>query len=298
MKLENSRLQVIFADPEQLKTQRFDHTAMVSQVVLDGKYTFCTPEQVLPARRTTFGFGLSGEFVLTGAAEAAEGGEWFCKPGVGLMMQLSDNMPYDMWKQYELQPFPVTAETAAEQIIFRQKAIPRGGYAVDIEKAFSLRDNRLVLDISVRNTGDLAITLQEYQHNFVCLEGMPVGEGHVLDLPCDCLLSEVEHQTLRQGDEITLPSAVRVEGASVIWEQDMNGKILYHRSEAVDPAGPHRWTLRHLRSDVSVSEEVGFCPSRVDIWSVEHCVCPEFYHTVHLAPGESAHWCRTWSFND
>lgn len=297
MKLENSRLQVTFADPGQLKTQRFDHTAMVSQVVLDGKYTFCTPEQVLPARRTTFGFGLSGEFVLTGAAEAAGTGEWFCKPGVGLMLQLSAGASYDMWQPYELQPFPVTAETAPEQIIFRQKAIP-GGYSVDIEKAFSLRENRLVLDISVRNTGNRAFVLQEYQHNFVSLEGMPVGEGYVLDLPCDSLLQEAAHQTLRQGDEIMLPSAVRVEGASVIWEQDMNEKILYHRSEAVDPNPPHRWTLRHLRSAVSVSEQTDFCPSRIDIWSVEHCICPEFYHTVRLSPGETAHWRRTWTFDD
>lgn len=298
MKLENARLQVKFAGPEQLQSQRFDRTAMVAEVILDGRYAFCTPEQVLPTRRTTLGRGLCGEFVLEGAAEAAGAGQWFCKPGVGLMKQTDRGMPYDMWKQYELRPFPVTAERTAEQVIFRQKGIPCGGYAVDIEKAFSLRDNRLVLDISVRNAGERDCILQEYQHNFLSLEGMPVGEGYVLDLGCDKALPRIVNETLRQGDEITLPSAVRVEGTSVFWEKDMKERILYHRSEEADPSAPHRWTLRHLRSRVSVSEETGFCPSRIDIWSVEHCACPEFYQTVRLAPGEAAHWRRVWTFND
>lgn len=296
MKLENERLHVRFADPELVQTQRFDHTAIVTEVILEGKYSFCTPEQVLPGRRTTNGIGLCGEFVLAGAAESARAGEWFCKPGVGLLKQLEGGMPFDMWKHYEVRPFAVTADSTSDQILFRQSAVPSGGYAVDIEKAFCLRGNRLMLDITVRNTGDKEWVLQEYQHNFVSLEGMEIGPGYVLDLCCDKTLSQIEGKTLRQGDEIHLPSAVRFEKNSVFWEKDMREKILYHRSEEIAPGMPRCWTLRHLRSGASVSEETNFCPTRIDIWSVEHCACTEFYQTVRLAPGEEAHWRRTWTF--
>ena len=114
MKLSNHRLSVTVADPAAIETQRFDRTALIEQVVLDGKYTFCTPEQMLPGRRTTFGVGLAGEFVLEGAAEQAKAGELFVKPGVGLMEQLSDNAPYDIWKNYPLRPLAVTARQRGE----------------------------------------------------------------------------------------------------------------------------------------------------------------------------------------
>lgn len=297
MKLENERLRVAFAAPEELCTQRFDHTAQVSEVILDGKYAFCTPEQVLPGRVTTEGRGLCGEFVLAEAAEAAKAGQWFCKPGVGLLKQLADGAPYDMWKSYECRPFRVTAELTSDRAVFRQAAIP-GSYAVDVGKVFTLEENRLILDITLTNSGEKACFVQEYQHNFVSLEGKAIDRGYILDLACDRTLAQIEGSTLRQGDEIRLPSAVAASENRVVWEKEMTGKVLYHRSGDIDPGKPYRWTLRHTHSPASVTEETDFCPTRIDIWAVEHCVCTEFYNACAIAPGEQAHWRRTWRFED
>lgn len=297
MKMENERLQVTFAEPGEVPTQRFDNTAIVTRVVLDGTHAFCTREQVLPGRRTTNGVGLCGEFVLNGAAENAKAGEWFCKPGVGLLRQREDHLPYDMWKTYEVRPFAVTVQSGDGEVIFRQEALPDGGYGVDIEKAFRLEGNSLVLDIRVRNAGTERCSLQEYQHNFVSLAGLPVSEGYILELPCDKSLEEIEGKTLRQGDEIVLPSAVRVRGDKVLWKRDMDGRVLYHRLETVDQQPPYRWRLCHSQQTASVAEETDFRPSRIDVWAVEHCVCAEFYHAVELAPGETAHWQRVWTFD-
>lgn len=296
MKLENGRLQVSFAEAGELQTQRFDHTAVITQVVLDGMHSFCTPEQVRPGRRSTNGIGLCGEFVLNGAAEQAKAGEWFCKPGVGLLRQTEDHLPFDMWKTYEIRPFAVTVQSIDGEVIFRQNAIPGGGYGVDIEKAFRLENNSLILDIRVRNVGTQTCCLQEYQHNFVSLAGTPVSEGYVLELGCDGSLREIEHKTLRQGDETVLPSAVRAGEDKVFWERDMDGRILYHRSETVMQKPPFGWRLYHSRQKTSVAEKTDFCPSRIDVWAVEHCVCAELYHTVQLKPGETAHWQRVWMF--
>lgn len=293
MELKNEWLQVTFGA---LSTQRFDRTAAVS-VVLDGQYAFCTPEQVLSHRRTCGGRGLCGEFVLPGAAESAKAGEWFLKPGVGLMKQNVDGAPYDMWKTYECRPFAVTAEIGTEQAVFRQKGAA-GGVGLEIEKRYSLEENRLILEISATNIGEKPLELQEYQHNFLSIDGLPVGQGYLLELPCDKTVSTITEKTLRQGDEISLPSAVTVAGSEVRWQSDMTEKILYHRSEDIDAAAPSRWTLKHENSSVSVTEETDFTPTRIDVWSVEHCVCPEFYQTVHLAPGETARWKRTWTFGD
>lgn len=295
--LENHRLRIAFSDPSRLKNPRFDRTAMVTEVTLDEAYRFCTPEQVLPHRRTTHGMGLCGEFVLEGPAEEAAAGQRFLKPGVGLLKQVRNGAPYDMWMPYEAEFLPVTVTREENRLTFVQKAAACGGYAVDIEKRFCLRENSLVLDITAANSGEKPIALGEYQHNFLSLEGMPIGPGYVLELSCDKRLPEIVGQTLRQGDEIVLPSAVRAEEGRILWRDNLDGKVMYHRSEDIDPDAPYRWMLRHMDSTVSVSEETDFRPSRIDIWAVEHCVCTEFYHSAFLAPGEKACWRRIWTFS-
>lgn len=296
MRLDNERLHITFAEPKEVQTQRFDHSAIVKQVILDDQYAFCTPEQVIAGQRTTNGIGLCGEFVLDGAAEAVRAGEWFCKPGVGMLRQTEDHKPYDMWQVYEIRPFTVEVRHREKEMIFRQKAIICGGYGIDIEKAFRLEGNRLILDIFARNAGRKSCVLQEYQHNFLSLENNPVGPGYVLQVPCDGDLKRIEGRTLLQGDERPMPSAVRVQDDRVHWAEKMDRLVLYHRSENVRIKANHMWKMQHVKSKISVQEQVSFCPSRIDVWAVEHCICPEFYHRVQLAPGELAHWRRTWTF--
>lgn len=295
MKLENKRLQVSFAAPEEIQTQRFDNTAIVNQVILDNIYPFCTQEQLLPNRRNTYGMGLCGEFVLE-TAENAKRDEWFFKPGVGLLKQLEDYQPYDIFKTYETRPFPVTMEKTDHEVISYQNGIPCNGYCLDIKKTFHLEDTSLILDIYVQNTGTKVCNLKEYQHNFVSLQNLPIENGYILEVPCDKNLKEIENKTLRQGDEITLPSAVSVHEDKVYWINNMENRILYHISEKIQEDELYRWSLRHTNTPLSITEQTSFRPSQIVIWAVEHCICAEFYHTVQIVPGETTHWRRTWHF--
>lgn len=295
MKLDNSRLLVQFAPQEAVKTQRFDRTAMVEQVTLDGKYTFCTQEQLLPQRRTTFGFGLCGEFVLEGAAEEAAAGEWFAKPGVGLLRQKEDGMPWDMWQHYDCRPFPVSVRQEEEKRTFCQSGEAENGYGFRIEKTFFLRNNALVMEVAVCNIGEKSAVLKEYQHNFLSLNAQPVGPGYRLEIPCDGNLSQIVGKTLRQGDEASLPGAVCMEGQAVCWTQDMDQKIVYHSSRSIRETSHWGWKLSF--GNLSATEELSVCPSRVDVWSIEHCVSPELYCSAVIAPGQTARWRRTWTFD-
>ena len=296
MKLKNNRLEITFADACDITSPRFDHTAWITEVLLDNNYSFCMPEQLLPHRRNSHGSGLCGEFVLA-TGELAKAGEYFFKPGVGHVKQTNDFQRFNIFGTYEFKAFQVTAEQISDtEISFYQKGIPCNGYCVDIRKNYHLQDNRLTLEIEATNTGSEAFSLSEYQHNFVSLDGMPTEPGYILELPCDKNLLGIEQATLRQVDEALLPSAVYVQASEIHWKESMDEKILYHESSDIDPKAPARWILRHEQSPISVTEEVDFCPSMVIIWSVEHCICPEFYNTIQLTPGETARWHRTWTF--
>lgn len=296
MKLKNERLKITFTNPSEMFSPRFSHAGFITEVLLDDKWQFCMPEQILPNRRNSKGCGLSGEFVLA-TGELAKEGEWFFKPGVGLVKQTADFQRFNIFGTYEVKPFPVTIEHTDDQTItFFQKGTVWNGYGADIRKTYHLQDNQLILDIEVANIGTESFELNEYQHNFVSLDQIPSGPGYHLTLPCDKNLKMIEQATLRQGDEHPMPSAVYVQGNTIYWNQSLNQRILYHESYEIDENASRHWILKHENCPVSIREDVDFCPSMIIVWAVEHCICAELYHTVQLAQGETTCWQRRWTF--
>lgn len=296
MKLKNERLEITFTHPTEMTSPRFAHAGFITEVLFDEKWQFCMPEQILSGRRNSNGCGLSGEFVLA-TGELAKEGEWFFKPGVGLVKQTSNFQRFNIFGTYEVQPFSVTIEQVNEQsITFSQNGAVCNGYGADIRKTYHLKDNQLILDIEVTNIGSERMELSEYQHNFVSLDQLPVGPGYQLTLPFDQNISQLEHATLQWGDEQPMPSAVYVQGNTVYWNDTLDNRILYHESYDIDTDAPASWTLAHTNCPVSIHEETDFTPSMIIVWAVEHCICAELYQTVHLAPGETACWQRRWLF--
>ena len=296
MELKNKRLKITFAEAGELTTPRFDHTGFITHVLLDDKYQFCMPEQFIEGRRNSNGRGLCGEFVIA-TGELAKEGEWFQKPGVGLIKQTADFQKFNIFGTYEAQFAPVEIFKKRKTTVgFFQKGIPCNGYCVDIKKTFHLQNNQLILEIEAINTGSKELELSEYQHNFLSLDNLPVGPGYILELPCDENVAQLENATLRWGDEFPMPSIVSVKGSTVSWTAIADNRVLYHESYNIKNKAPYHWRLSHKQSSLSVKEEVSFFPSMLIVWSVEHCICAEFYHTVKLMPGECTHWTRTWTF--
>ena len=298
MKLKNNRLEITFKASSKMNTPRFCHVGFITEVLLDGKYQFCTPEQFISSRRNSKGEGLCGEFVLA-TGELAKAGEWFHKPGVGLVKQTADYQRFNIFGTYEVHSAPVEVKYQTEDsVCFFQRGILCNGYCTDIQKTYRLQDNQLILEIEVTNTGSKEFELSEYQHNFMALENLPVGPGYLLDLPCDDNINALSDATLRWGDEAKMPSIVSVQGSTIRWTGSADNRVLYHESYNVKPDAPCHWRLRHAQSPLSVMEEVSFQPGMIIVWSVEHCICAEFYQTVKLLPGEQAQWTRTWTFEN
>lgn len=134
-------------------------------------------------------------------------------------------------------------------------------------------------------------------YNFISLDQIPSGPGYKLTLSCDKNISQMEHSTLRWGDEQPMPSAVYVQGNTVHWNETLDNRILYHESYDIDTNTPAYWTLQHENCPVSISEKIDFIPSMIIVRAVEHCICAELYQTIQLEPGETSCWQRKWTFD-
>lgn len=284
MILENERLRVEVSEPgDAYHRMRFDWTGVVTQVTLDGKHTFCTIE--LPKGMTgpdSEGVGLTNDFGLSmpvGWDEAAVG-EGFPKLAVGTLTKTFDGK-YDHMRDYPLIPTAKRAWQEGEEIRFSIDPLPCMGYAASFDKRIWIEGTSLFIETTMRNVGDRAIHTNEYNHNFVAVDGLPMDEG---------LTVEFSGKPTPQ------------EGAFPLL--DFDGNLLSFRGVpqvfwfGVDvPAEVGvRFTLRDTRAGVGMRERGDFPMAGMNVWGKEHTVCPETFVALDLEPGESYTWTRCWDF--
>ena len=286
------------SEPE---SERFDSSCVVSQVTLHGKHRFCQPEQLEEDRITCYGFGLCAEFVMDETGKEARKGELFPKPGIGLLTQIEDGKPYDMWSHYQIQRFPKTWTFGEDWIEFHEEPVPCRRISLDISRRLQQDQNRLVLSTQIRNLGDRRVRFSEYQHNFVSIDDLRIGKGYCLEIPFDGTIADFPASFRRRSMyERIEDSVVRVEGRKIFWTDGMEDLTYHKTTEEKDilSCGEYRWTLSHRNSEASVSETVGFRPWRMVLWGIEHCICTEVYHLIEIAPGKTDRYSRVWQFDD
>lgn len=300
--IKNHRLEVCFRyDPAKVFSERFESIGVMDKITLDGKYNFCEPEQYIADRVTCHGVGLCGEYVWDELAEEAAPGDKFPKLGVGLLTQCPDGGAYDMWKHYEVEPFPVHAQFGEDYAVFVQEPVSCLGVAARITKKVWLEENSIHTCTTVENTGERPLKLGEYQHNFVSINGLRTGSGYHLSVPFDGTLQDIEQAAFQQGDfSHRLSGFMQVFDGTVHWVRDMDGYSYHKITEQKDlhmENGAY-WRLTHDAVPLCIEEYISFTPERLVMWGIEHCICAEVYVPISVLPGETQSWERTWVFHD
>ncbi|QHW32390.1 hypothetical protein GZH47_17290 [Paenibacillus rhizovicinus] len=285
--LRSSRLAVTVKHPGEVGGARFDRTGFVTEVVLDGKHTFCAYE--LPGIwDPTKGAGLCGEFSNHRALgyDEAKPGEWFPKFGVGLLRRESDK-GYEFMKPYEVRPYEVDIDQEDESVLqFTVHPEECLGYAVRYRKRLKAEQDSLRVDYELFNAGSRPIETNEYAHNFVCFDGETVGPDYTLAFTGE-----------RSSSFKVLVGDIRAEEESVEWGsvpvKDFYGRLYPGGEGGAMPSG---WTLVHRPSGVRMSEDCGFPVELIAVWGMAHNVSPEVFAPVRIAPGETLTWSRTYRF--
>ena len=130
--------------------------------------------------------GPAEEFPRPQGFDTAKVGEAFVKLGVGLLRKAADT-PYSCYESYEIvNPGTRSVRTTPTSVEFtHQLADARTGFEYVYRKTVSVDPNRPDLHIAhtLHNTGQVAIKTEQYNHNFLTLDGAQVGPSFVIALP-------------------------------------------------------------------------------------------------------------------
>lgn len=270
---------------------RFDRAGYISDVVLDGGIHFCASEPRNLAHPNSGGRGLCNEFRFDPSAEAKIG-EYFPKFGVGLIRK-EDEEPYSFYREYkDVLPFNVEFTRTENEAVFVTLPQPCLGYAIRTVKTISVQGETLTMDTEVENVGEKAITMNEFCHNFISIDGMAVGSDYTLSLPN---IPDLGHERLhnRRG----FSGAMRGNGKGLTFCEftaiDTDYAVM---GSDMDKALPFTWEMTHRGARAFVKGEDHLHPKFLAVWGVDHMLSPEVVYEFTIKPGETHQWRRNWTF--
>jgi hypothetical protein len=313
--IHSSRLGVEIARPGAIySASRFDWTAFITQVTLDGQHTFCVPESY-DIDKSTGGSGLCSEFGIEAPIgyDDCPPGETFPKLGIGLLVRPDDG-PYVFMKPYTIQQqFPVKIDQGEDCVTFTVEPLETRGYAARTIKRLTVHDNRLEVDVTLENVGQKPIRTTEYSHNFLGIDQMAMGPDYILRLAAPVQAMDVSKiyrkflpwylRILPKGiinpmirDRVAQGNrALRIDGAEISLTETPTSPF-YLRLEGQPKADGPQWELEYRPAGIKVRESDDFTPLHVAVWGAGHVISAEVFIDLNVQPGESVHWVRQYEF--
>lgn len=267
---------------------RFDWTGFIQQVTLaSGNHTFCIPESLIEGEGTG-GVGLCNEFGIRTPVgyEQLAVGDCFPKVGVGLLTRM-DEEPYNFFKSYPIQPFPIHVEQGSDYIRYVTEALPCNGYAFKLEKEITVHDATLSINYALHNVGEKPIMTNEYVHNFISIDDQPIGPDYVLHLPDEINLME---DTSDYTQDI-----LQVEGQNLSWNKQVEG-MFYCIIPEFKTQAPYYWEVTNKQAGAGLRERGSAPAIFTALWGVAHVLSPEVFVAINVNPGEKQQWSRSYDF--
>ena len=286
LSLKNKHLHLEIDPPtDHYKGSRFDWTGKITAVKYHNT-PLLTREKPTPKNEHLFGRGLYNEFGIDSPLgfKEAEIGEWFHKIGVGLL--LKDDHSYDFNKVYKIKPAEFSVLHERDKIIISCNSESVNGFAYRLNKQIELHENTFSIRSELENTGEKEIVTNEYNHNFIGINNGPIGENIILKFPFQVNPKEL-HEIVNPGNKVKIASS-DLEFNAIPQEPFFFSNLSCHK--LVDAA----WELHDLNSKIGIRETGNFQTQSINVWGSKHVISPELFIKIHIPPGESKEWTRTY----
>ncbi len=221
--------------------------------------------------------------------DEAGSGESFVKIGVGLLRK-GDDAEYQFSADYEIiEAGKWDIEHGPDRVQFLQDVVGERGWAYRYLKTVRLVPGapELIIAHRLENAGTRKIEIDNYNHNFTLIDGLPYGPDYRVEFPFTTTFPiRINDRAWFRDNAIEVPQPL---GENSLWIPlfEGEGRVDYNRA-----------VIKHLPSGASV-EFTGDAPvTRMVFWAIERAVCPEPFIRLKLAPGQAKEWSSRYHYGD
>ena len=226
------------------------------------------------------------EFMQIGYDEAPVGGE-FLRIGIGGLRKATD-APYERYGYYEFSnPGKWTVHTAQDHVMFTHELNDVAGYSYLYEKIVRLVKDRpeLVIEHTLRNTGQKDIQTSTYNHNFFTMDHHPTGPDIVVRFAFPVIVAREDSLIRMNGQQVEYLRVLAPTETASLGVQGLR-----------DSVEDYDFRIENLKTGAGVRFTGDKPILRIVYWSCGTTVCPEPFIALDIKPGESFSWNTNYYF--
>lgn len=231
------------------------------------------------------------EFAVPLGYDEAPAGGTFVKIGVGHLRKPADGSAYRFSNFYDVvDPGTWTSTTTATSAEVRQQVKDSGsGFAYDYTKVTRLVPGaaQMVIEHRLRNTGTKPIESSTYNHNFMVMDGQPIGPG--LEFIAPFALTAA-----RPPD----PAFAEIAGNRFVYKKELQigDQVASGLQGFGATAADYDFRIENARTGTGVRIRGDRPVSRMVLWSIRPTFAIEPFVSIAVTPGAEFTWTYTFDY--
>jgi hypothetical protein len=222
-----------------------------------------------------------------GYDEAKPGGT-FVRIGIGTVRK-PDEAEYHPFQTYEIvDPGKWTIHKHKDRIEFTQRLKSEEGYAYIYRKTIRLVKGKpeLLIEHSLKNTGQKAIETTQYNHNFFVIDHEVVGP----DVAVKFAFAPVPQRGFANRAE--------VQGQKIVFPHELEGKngVFSELTGSSKDVKDYDFRVENVKSGAGVHITSDQALDKVNFWAIRTVASAEPYIKLRIEPGRESNWTTRYDF--
>jgi hypothetical protein len=220
--------------------------------------------------------------------DEAKAGETFVRIGIGTIRK-PEEKDYRPYETYEIvDPGKWTIRKHKDRIEFTQRLKSEQGYAYIYRKTVRLVKGKpeLLLEHSLKNTGNKVIETNQYNHNFFVIDHEVVGP----DVVAKFVFTPVPLKGFSDRAE--------VHGQEIVFPHELEGKkgVFSELGGSSKQVKDYDFRVENLKSGAGVHFTSDQVLDKVNFWAINTVAAVEPYILLRIEPGQESHWTIRYDF--
>jgi hypothetical protein len=270
---------------------RFDWSGIISSLQFDGHEYFGQWYEHHDPKIHDAITGPVEEFRTNDSAlgyDQIKPGGAFMRIGIGTVRK-PDETAYRPFSTYDIvDPGKWTIHKHKDRIEFQHRLRSDDGYAYVYTKTVRLVKGmpRLLIEHTLKNTGDKVIESTQYNHNFFVIDREVVGP--------DVVAKFVFTPNPLRG----FSNRAEVRGPEIVFPQELQGKngVFTELAGAGAEVKDYDFRLENLKTGAGVHITSDIALLKVNFWAIRTVAVVEPYIQLRIAPGQETHWTIQYDF--